>query len=374
MVVSLFTNFLFLKSHPCPNGLVAAYTLDSGGANALDRTGFGNNMPITNADFINNGLRFNAAGEYAALDNTDEIVSGEKCTIVLNLKSLVALSEANYRTIFGRWGINSAEGNLFIGKNNNNTFSCRLYDDTTVHQIVLNADKLPGYQTGIQIAVLWNRLTAVLGTSKMAFNINGSHVTPDSVSNNTSWNPVTIDASLYLGNDSRNNTMVSQCIIYNTDIYNRVLSEAELTDIYESRLNRSISNTHDGISWDSNTIQSPLGSNGISTREHFSLCEHNSKVYLMGGWNGSSYLNDVYVTTNMVTWERLSDASWAGRGKFEAFSFDGKLWVIAGQNDSGYLRDTWCTSNGSNWEQKFSVPSVPRRRRGIVFNGKMYVL
>jgi hypothetical protein len=133
--------------------------------------------------------------------------------------------------------------------------------------------------------------------------------------------------------------------------------------------------TQNGYRWARrSSLRDTLG-NTISARESFGLCEHNEKVYFMGGFNGSTYFNEVYVTSDMNNWKRLQNAGWTGRSKFGVYSFDGRLWVIGGTNAGGILREVWWTRDGVSWTQEANPPWAARRDFGaVVYHNKMYVI
>jgi len=129
--------------------------------------------------------------------------------------------------------------------------------------------------------------------------------------------------------------------------------------------------TRDGRYWEKRDSLIDTDGNTIAARSLFGLCEHNNRVYLMGGYNQR---NEVYVTSDMVNWKKLQNAPWSGRYCFGCFSFMGKLWVMGGK-DSGYKNDVWWTTDGTDWTQEANAPWSARSFiRGVVFNNKIYIV
>lgn len=127
--------------------------------------------------------------------------------------------------------------------------------------------------------------------------------------------------------------------------------------------------------WDRNSSLKITNGNTISPRNSFGLCNHNNRVYFMGGYNGITRLNDVYVTSDMTHWEKLQNATWPGRMEFGLVSFQGKLWAIGGQNNSGYTNEIWSTTNGVDWKQENTPSWTARMACGcVVFGESVYVI
>lgn len=141
-----------------------------------------------------------------------------------------------------------------------------------------------------------------------------------------------------------------------------------------SRLN-DIVGTQNGFLWTKRTGIRIGQGNNIAPRDSFGLCAHNEKVYLFGGWNGSTYYNDVYESPDMVNWRRLPDAAWCARYGFCTFSFDGRLWVMGGKNSSTNLNDVWYTRNMVNWTHEPNASWAIRRfHAGLVHDNRIFIV
>jgi len=127
--------------------------------------------------------------------------------------------------------------------------------------------------------------------------------------------------------------------------------------------------------WNRKPLIENTNGNAVPIRRSFGLCEHNNRVYLMGGYNGSTRLNDVYVTSNMARWNKLQNAPWSGRMEFGLVSFQGKIWAIGGQNNAGYTNEIWSTTDGTDWTQEGNAPWAARMSCGcVVFKDMVYVI
>ena len=78
-------------------------------------------------------------------------------------------------------------------------------------------------------------------------------------------------------------------------------------------------------------------------------------MFVIGGSNGTSDLNDIWVSSDGSTWDSPANPPFPARDGFSSFSYCGKLWVVGGeQSQTGVLlNDVWtcttCTQN--DWTQ-----------------------
>ena len=77
-------------------------------------------------------------------------------------------------------------------------------------------------------------------------------------------------------------------------------------------------------------------------------------MYLLGGIdNSTTYMNDVWSSSDGKTWTQITDnATWPRRYGHLATGYNKKIWVMGG-NNGGTLKDVWYSSNGnaSRWTQ-----------------------
>lgn len=132
---------------------------------------------------------------------------------------------------------------------------------------------------------------------------------------------------------------------------------------YDNAFKNDVYSSTDGITWTS------LENAGWAGREAFACAVFNGKLYVMGGYNGS-VLSDVW-TYDGNFWTQLSGVpGWAPRKGFKACVYDNKMWVFGGSDSSGtILSDLWYTSDGETWTQKTTSISPARTDYGFVSNG-----
>jgi len=78
------------------------------------------------------------------------------------------------------------------------------------------------------------------------------------------------------------------------------------------------------------------------------------KIWVMGGLGTGGFYDDVWSSTDGVTWqEEVADAPWGARMRIAGTVFDGKMWIVGGVTgySSGEKSDVWSSSDGINWTE-----------------------
>ena len=99
------------------------------------------------------------------------------------------------------------------------------------------------------------------------------------------------------------------------------------------------------------------------------------KLWVLGGLASGSE-NDVWYSEDLTTWaQATAAAAWSSRYGHTSVVFDGKIWVIGGY-DGAYTNDVWYSSDGANWTQATASAGWPARSNhsSAVFDGKLWVL
>jgi len=218
--------------HPHADGLVASYLFNERGGKVFDYTRNQNDLSITNATWAANGLQFDASGEYASLDNTNQAVNTESGTITIYFKSLSTFNDNLTRTLLGSYAGAIGLGTFVLIKAGANALMFIIHDGTSHY---IRRDSAPiNWQTGFYLTIQWDRQNAIYGGYNMAFNYDGKYITPDIVSNATSWNNYTINTPFGVGNNALKTSNHSNGIISEICIYNKVLNETELKNRYNN--------------------------------------------------------------------------------------------------------------------------------------------
>ena len=93
----------------------------------------------------------------------------------------------------------------------------------------------------------------------------------------------------------------------------------------------------------------------LERRSHSSVVMPDGSIVLMGGWDGSSYMNDVCRSTdNGATWTQMNaNAGWSVRyGHSSVVMPDGSIVLMGGWDGNFLKNDVWrSTDNGATWTQ-----------------------
>jgi N-acetylneuraminic acid mutarotase len=128
-------------------------------------------------------------------------------------------------------------------------------------------------------------------------------------------------------------------------------------------------------------------------RAYFQAVTLDGSMYVLGGQNfafpSSTFFNDVWRSSDGKSWQELTPAApWAGRAGLMAAAFDGALYVFGGsRNDDTavvgptgptreYFNDVWRSTDGVTWEQlTAAAPWSPRAGSAVVVkDGELYLL
>lgn len=92
------------------------------------------------------------------------------------------------------------------------------------------------------------------------------------------------------------------------------------------------------------------------------------KIWLLGGFDGKSYFNDVWTSSDGVKWQRITEkAPWTARGNPSIFVFKNRIWLMAGGIiDRPVSSEVWSTADGVNWK-----PEAEKMASRSVFGGSV---
>ena len=84
-------------------------------------------------------------------------------------------------------------------------------------------------------------------------------------------------------------------------------------------------------------------------------------MWVIGGWNGSRCLGDVWSSPDGAHWTCVAEsAGWRPRHGHASVVHDGRIWVLGGWNDS-CLNDVWSSADGIHWTEATDSAVWPRR-------------
>jgi hypothetical protein len=120
-----------------------------------------------------------------------------------------------------------------------------------------------------------------------------------------------------------------------------------------------------GITWEDETKDS---SKKFSGRTDHSSIVHNNKIWVIGGTGGNSKSsNDVWSSEDGIAWEQeASNARFSIRSSHESVVFDNQMWVVGGFNSGGVSgnnkNDVWSSTNGVSWVESTATVGFSARR------------
>jgi hypothetical protein len=138
-----------------------------------------------------------------------------------------------------------------------------------------------------------------------------------------------------------------------------------------------------GGSWTKVNANAPFGG-----RYGSQLLSYNGQLWLIGGNNNGTLMNDVWNSTDGKTWNEVLISSptatatqFSPREDFCALVYNNAMWVIAGFTNGICNNDVWTSTNGSAWTQVMAngPPSATQFATrwgdsGVVYNNMMWIM
>ena len=120
----------------------------------------------------------------------------------------------------------------------------------------------------------------------------------------------------------------------------------------------------------------------LPARVFYAAAVHHGRIFMMGGFDGRTYYNDVWTSRDAVHWTRaLEHAPWSARNT-SAVVFRDRLWILGGGVIDGEKanpnpasdREVWSSADGVTWTK---APSPATRSWGgtpIAWDGKLWMI
>lgn len=122
---------------------------------------------------------------------------------------------------------------------------------------------------------------------------------------------------------------------------------------------------------DGNTWTSLTTTAGFNIRRNPLLFVLNNKIWLCGGYDGSTYFHDCWSSPDGITWTNAGNAGWSARYQSGFATLAGLVYLLGGTNAGGTLQDVWGTTNGSTWSQLATTTLSTLAPIGVVAGGNM---
>ena len=110
------------------------------------------------------------------------------------------------------------------------------------------------------------------------------------------------------------------------------------------------------------------------------------KIWVLGGWDGTKNLNDVWSSVDGINWVEESarpgsSVGWLGRNGHGSVVFRGRIWILGGGGDvMKKYNDVWSSVDGINWVEESARPGVivgwlgRNGHSSVVFRNKIWIL
>ena len=190
------------------------------------------------------------------------------------------------------------------------------------------------------------------------------------------------------------------CILNGKPIVTAVAMDYTISGINKSGKYSIITNIevilHQGSSWeqvDTDPVKDDIQNAPWSGRSGFGAIVYHDKMFILGGENSTNRLNDIWMSKDGIIWEQvdtdpatdgIQNAPWSGRSGFGTVVYHGKMFVLGGHNGTNYLNDIWMSKDSIIWKRidtdllTSGIQNAPWQARSdfgtVVYHNKMFVL
>lgn len=208
----------------------------------------------------------------------------------------------------------------------------------------------------------YNYPVFVLGDKMLALN-NGAWIS----TNGKSWTKTDLP-------ETGLNPAYQKYVQFNGAVYALGTMQGNYLDM---KMGSKISRTRDGKTWETVAEKSNLPS-----RIFYGAAVFKDKIWLVGGWDGKNYYNDVWNSADGVNWIRVAETTnWSPRTPSIVTVFKNKIWMMGGgvidgeknENPKSY-KEIWSSEDGVKWARVDA--DLDRKWRGnpIVFDDKLWLV
>jgi hypothetical protein len=120
----------------------------------------------------------------------------------------------------------------------------------------------------------------------------------------------------------------------------------------------------------------------LPRRVFYGAVVFDNRIWLMGGYDGKSYYDDVWSSADAVHWTKAIDhAGWSPRDVDLAIVFKEQMWIVGGgvidgQPDPhpGSMRETWSSRDGVHWTKHRDRTGPVWGGTPVVFDGRLWMI
>ncbi len=129
----------------------------------------------------------------------------------------------------------------------------------------------------------------------------------------------------------------------------------------------------EGSTWEKVTVNQQRA---WPQRAHGTFVAHAGKLWLMGGFFGDDFFNDVCSSEDGIDWDTVTQhAPWSPRAGMSAVSFNQRLWILGGAEVGRMFSEIWSTIDGRTWT-KSPTPLWEGRIEAnlLIFHDKLWLI
>lgn len=133
---------------------------------------------------------------------------------------------------------------------------------------------------------------------------------------------------------------------------------------------------------DLNQWETVAESSNLPQRIFYGLTVFKNKIWMVGGYDGKQYLNDVWNSNDGVHWTRVIEhTSWSPRTGPVLTLFNGEMWLLGGgsidgdpQPNKSAEREVWASADGKTWRRVNADLNRKWRGTPVVFDNKLMLV
>ena len=107
-----------------------------------------------------------------------------------------------------------------------------------------------------------------------------------------------------------------------------------------------------------------------------------NRIWLLGGWDGTRYYNDVWTSTDAVHWTRVVEhAPWSARNTTAVVVFRNTIWIIGGgvidgerEINPNASREVWSSPDGVQWTKTPERAGPALNGTPVVFDDRLWLV
>jgi len=120
----------------------------------------------------------------------------------------------------------------------------------------------------------------------------------------------------------------------------------------------------------------------LPQRIFYGAAVFDDKMWIIGGFDGKNYLNDVWNSTDGVRWQRvIENAPWSPRNVSVIIVFKNKLWLLGGgvidgqtENNRNSYKELWSSPDGKTWTQEHANLDKKWGGTPFVYDDKLWLV